>query len=112
MNRKYWEMNSAELADATRAFDKEFVASRSTPLGAADRALHRKAGKPGRPKIGKGAYRINITVEQQLLARTDRFARTRGLTRSQLIAHALLHEMAGADGENRKNNESRRAGKQ
>ena len=82
MNRKYWEMNSTELADATRAFDKEFVADKSKPLDAADRALHRKAAKPGRPKVGKGAYRINITVEQQLLARTDHFAKTHGLTRS------------------------------
>ncbi len=97
MNRKYWEMNSTELADATRAFDKEFVADKSKPLDAADRALHRKAAKPGRPKVGKGAYRINITVEQQLLARTDHFAKTHGLTRSQLIAHALRHEMAGAE---------------
>jgi hypothetical protein len=96
MNRKYWEMNATELADATRAFDKEFVADKSKPLDAADRALHRKAAKPGRPKVGKGAYRINITVEQQLLARTDHFAKTHGLTRSQLIAHALRHEMAGA----------------
>ena len=49
----------------------------------------------GRPRVGKGAYRINITVEQQLLAKTDRFAKNHGLTRSQLIAHALRHEMAG-----------------
>ena len=97
MNKKYWEMNAGELADATRAFDKEFVARKSKPLGATDRALHRKAAKPGRPRVGKGAYRINITVEQQILARTDRFAKTHGLTRSQLIAHALRHEMAEAE---------------
>ncbi len=95
MNKNYWEMNAAELADATRTFDKEFSARKAKPLSAADRLLHRKSAKPGRPRVGKGAYRINITVEQQLLAKTDRFAKNHGLTRSQLIAHALRHEMAG-----------------
>lgn len=88
-------MNTEELAHATRTFDKEFSAHKSKPLGPADRLVHRKATKPGRPRVGKGAYRINITVEQQLLAKTDRFAKSHGLTRSQLIAHALRHEMAG-----------------
>ena len=94
MNKKYWEMNAEELANATRMFDKDFVACKAKPLSVADRAQHRKAAKPGRPRVGKGAYRINITVEHQLLVRTDRFAKTHGLTRSQLIAHALRHEIA------------------
>ena len=45
MNKNYWEMNAAELADATRTFDKEFSARKSKPLSAADRLLHRKAAK-------------------------------------------------------------------
>jgi hypothetical protein len=90
MKKKYWDMNTAELADATREFDKEFVAENSKPLTAADKSIHRR---PGRPKIGKGAFRINVTVEQSLLLKADRFAKSHGLTRSQLIAHALRHEI-------------------
>ena len=96
MTKKYWEMNVDELADATRDFDKVFAARDARPLTTADRALHRKAARRGRPKVGKGANRINITVEQRLLAKADRFAKSHGLTRSQLIAHALRHEMTGA----------------
>ncbi len=96
MSRKYWDMNASQLARATREFDSPFVASRSRPLVAADRTLHRQAAKAGRPKVGKGALRINVTVEQELLKQADRFAKTHGLTRSQLIAHALRHEIAAA----------------
>ncbi len=100
MKKKYWEMNAVELAGATGEFDKEFVAEKSRTPDAADRAMHRKAARPGRPRVGKGAFRINVTVEQGLLLQADHFAKRRGLTRSQLVASALRREIAAASGEN------------
>jgi hypothetical protein len=46
--KKYTEMNTRELAQATREFDKEFVAHRARPLNAAERRLHREARNRGR----------------------------------------------------------------
>ena len=93
MKKKYWEMNAKELAEATKEFDQEFVADKARPLTRADRALHRRAAKRGRPRVGNGAERINITVERGLLNRADRLARNLGLSRAQLVARALNREL-------------------
>jgi hypothetical protein len=58
-----------------------------TPEGR--RALDRAANKGGRPRVGAGAKRINITVEQSLLARADAYARRHGLTRAAVVAKGL-----------------------
>jgi len=49
-------------------------------------ALARAARKGGRPRIGAGAKRINITVEQTLLNKADAYARRHGLTRAAVVA--------------------------
>ncbi len=57
-------------------------------------ALARAAGKGGRPRVGRGAARINITVERALLSRTDAYARKRGMTRAAVVADALRSILA------------------
>ncbi len=60
------------------------------PLSAGGRrALERAANKGGRPRIGAGAQRINITVERGLLRQVDAFARRTGATRAALVAEGL-----------------------
>jgi hypothetical protein len=62
----------------------------SRPLTPAERELWKQARKRmGRPKRGDGAKPVNVTIERQLLARTDAYAKKRGLTRSQIIADGL-----------------------
>jgi hypothetical protein len=89
--KPYTEMNAKELAEATREFDEPFVMDRGRPLNASERNQHRLAAKRGRgrPKIGKGSERINITIERDLLARADTIARQRNIGRSEMIAAAL-----------------------
>ena len=89
--KKYWEMNKAELAAATREFDQEFIADKARPMTAVERAEERRARMrgPGRPKIGKGAQKIHITLERGLLQDADRMAKQKGLGRSELIAQVL-----------------------
>jgi hypothetical protein len=96
MKKKYWEMNTRELAEATKEFDQEFIAEKGRPLSPAGKALHRRAATRGRPRVGKGAERINITVERSLLSRVDRFAKSIGLSRAQLVARALSRELNSA----------------
>jgi hypothetical protein len=55
----------------------------------ARRALARASRKGGRPRIGQGARRINITVEKGLLHEADAYARTHGLSRAAVVAKAL-----------------------
>jgi len=60
------------------------------PLTPADRrALKKAAGKGGRPPIGAGAKRINITVERMLLKTVDAYARRHGMTRAAVVAEGL-----------------------
>jgi hypothetical protein len=89
--KPFHEMNADELAATTREFEREFVADTFGPLSAAGKAAHRRARKRlGRPRIGKGTRRINITIERDLLKKADRLARRKGINRSQIIAHSLV----------------------
>ena len=67
------------------------------PLTAADKREHRKAGlRVGRPRVGRGVKRINISMERGLLKTADTFARKHGITRARLIAQSVKTYLAGA----------------
>ena len=95
-SKPYWEMNSEELADATREFDREGTILRTKPLSTDMRRKWAKAKKRGRPKVGGGAKRVLISMETSLLAQADKLARQRGIGRSELIAEALKTVLAKA----------------
>ena len=64
--------------------------SRSRPLNAEERRRWRRfKAKIGRPKIGKGAKTISLTVEKDLLAQADAYAKRHGVSRAKLVAQAL-----------------------
>jgi hypothetical protein len=87
-------MSKTEL-DRLGAEAEKLTFENTRPLRAASRrALTRAARKGGRPRIGAGAKRINITVEQALLSRADAYARKHGLTRAALVAQGLRQIVA------------------
>jgi hypothetical protein len=90
-SKPYEKMTSRELAAATKEFDEPFVMDKGRALNPAERRLHRRAAKRGRgrPKIGKGAERINLTVERSLLEAADALAKRSGRKRSELFADGL-----------------------
>ncbi len=68
----------------------------SRALTPAERELWKKAKRSlGRPKRGRGAKPVNITVERGLLERADAYAERHGLTRSQVVARGLVLAIAG-----------------
>jgi hypothetical protein len=87
--KEYWEMNTAELAEATREFDQDFAFLKGRPLTQAEKALHERALRRGRPRVGQGAEKIRVSIERGLLAEADAYARKRGISRSELIAEGL-----------------------
>lgn len=103
MNKKntspnYERMSLAQLREATKQYDVEDLSPpRSKPvapkLQAAERRIRKNLG--GRPKIGQGAKRVLITVEQGLLKEADRVAKARKMSRSELIAMGLRMAMKG-----------------
>jgi hypothetical protein len=88
--KRFQEMTTAELRRATRQFDREFIADTARPMNATERARNRQLRRRrGRPRIGKGAEKINVCLERDLLASVNRLAREQGIGRSTLIARAL-----------------------
>lgn len=94
--KPYTQMTTAELAEATKKFDKQFAFLNTRPLTARDKAKHRRARKRGRPVVGQGAEKVRISVERGLLSKADTFAEEHSITRSEMIARGLLAVMAGA----------------
>ena len=92
-------MTTAELRQATREFDCEFIAEKARPMNTAERARDRQLRRRrGRPRIGKGAEKINVSLEKDLLGSVNRYAKKLGIGRSELIAQALsymIHRKAG-----------------
>jgi hypothetical protein len=88
--KAYTEMTIAELRRATKQYDEEFGAIDAIqPVTAADRALHARARGKGRPRIGQGAERINLTIERGLLDRADAYAKAHKITRAKLVSIGL-----------------------
>jgi hypothetical protein len=64
--------------------------AQSRPLNKRERAQWKELKKRmGRPKIGKGAKIITMSIEQDLLKRATEFAKANGMNRSALIAKGL-----------------------
>ncbi len=65
--------------------------------------------KVGRPKVGKGAKRVLLSIEGGLLHQIDRFAANTGISRSQLFARGVKLAMATPAGEKSSGNRNRHA---
>ena len=90
--KKYNEMTTAELAEATREFDEENVADTFRPMTPAEEAAWRAATgqRPrGRPRVGKGVKVVSLGIEADLLRRADALAKKRRISRAKLVAEGL-----------------------
>ena len=88
-----------ELQAASGEFDRQDCMPRFDLAPVAeqrrhDRALAQARRKRGRPAIGKGAERIQITLERTLLAEADSAARKEHISRSELISRGLRLALA------------------
>ena len=93
--KQFTEMTREKLARATAEFDREFIADTFGPPPPEARALMRLARRNrGRPRMGKGAKVISVSVEKDLLARSDALARKLGVRRAALIARGLRQVLA------------------
>ena len=91
----------AELEAASREFETPDYTPRFTKAPRQEQLRHDRAlraakrrGRKGRPRIGKGAERIQITLERGLLAEADTFAKRAKMSRSELIAQGLRMALA------------------
>jgi len=91
------QMMTKELSQATKEFEREFVADSFGPPGPTAREQWRRAKrKRGRPRQGRGVKVISISVEKGLLSRCDTFAKRLGITRAALISRGLRAVLSAA----------------
>jgi hypothetical protein len=91
----YAGMRTHELAEATQQYGREMAVDDFGPLTDAARSRWERARrKPGRPRRGKGAKVISVSVEKELLSRSDHLARDLGVTRAGLIERGLKAVLA------------------
>lgn len=91
MPKKSWmKMSAAELAKATREFDRPSN-HRAMPVPPKERAKLERANRPGpgRPRLGTGAARVLFTMDPALLKAMDAYAEVRGMKRSSLISASV-----------------------
>ena len=92
---RYEGMTTHALAEATAAYGREMVIAQFGPPGKEARTrLDRARRKPGRPRRGKGARVISVSVEEELLSLSDALAKNLGLSRAGLIERGLKAMLA------------------
>ena len=97
--KSFTAMTTAELAEATAEFDREFaVDTFGAPPSDLMPLWQRAVG--GAQAVGQSdeITVVRVGLERGLLAKSDRLAKDRGLTRATLIARGLKAVLA-AEGE-------------
>jgi uncharacterized protein (DUF4415 family) len=86
---------TSEIAETRVGYGREFVIDEFDPMTPAARARWARAKrKPGRPRREAGARAISVSVERDLLARSDSLAKDLGLSRAGLIERGLQAVLA------------------
>src|SRR5436190_4687117 len=97
--KPYWEMTTAELRDATKQFDEEFVGDKARPLTPAMKARWERAKAQGESgDNGSVEAHIAVRLDKDLLKRCTALAKKKRLSRDNLIARGLRALLA-AEGE-------------
>ena len=103
MKKKYSEMNLEELREATKIFDKPlpddfFVEPTPQERSRHDRVLAKARAEAkrlrGRPKLGRGARSVLITIDPKLLKSADAFAKKKKLSRSALFSMSVARAIS------------------
>ena len=85
----------AERVEGAAEFDQEMVAETfGSPPAKAKKRWSQARRKVGRPRLGRGAQVISVSVERTLLKRSDALAKRMGVTRASLIARGLKAVLA------------------
>jgi hypothetical protein len=94
---KFAALSEAQKEAVYNDCDDPDIALRSRPMSARMKKLWETAKrKGGRPRIGRGAARVLVSIERGLLEDADAFARRRCMTRSELFSRGVKAVLAKA----------------
>ena len=87
---KFSALSAAGKEAVYHECDDPDIALRSRRTSPRMKKLWKRAkSKGGRPRIGRGATRVLISIERGLLEDADEFARSQRITRSQLFSRGV-----------------------
>src|SRR4051794_25940377 len=93
---RYGKMTARQLNALTASFDRPIALRETRPLSPAERKQWQRAKRsPGRPRRGKGARVISLSVEQGLLQQADLAAKRTGLSRAAIFELGLRAVLKG-----------------
>jgi hypothetical protein len=103
--KRFMALTDVQKDAEVAIYDKYPKGFPSKPLREADKALHQvarargrgTARAAGRPRVGKGAKIVPLSIERGLLKQADSFARRHKLKRSQMVADRFRLVMKLAD---------------
>jgi len=101
---KPWsKMNTAELREATKMYDKPLPKDFFVEPSPQERARHDRVlakvkaefkRQRGRPRLGRGARSVLITIDPALLKSADAFAKKKKLSRSALFSLSVARAIS------------------
>jgi len=98
-SKPFCEMTTAELREATKQFDEEFVGDKAQPLTPEMKARWERAKAKGvSGENGSADAHIAVRLDKTLLKRCTALAKKKRLSRDALIARGLRALLA-AEGE-------------
>lgn len=101
IQKPYWEMNLKELREATKEFDKPIDPSRVKPISKEERARfdRMRKGPVYSIIVHRGKKRqVTIRVDEGILRRCEAYAKTRRMTRDEMIERSLAASLTFAGG--------------
>lgn len=90
-------MTVAELRDATKQFDNDIDLGDTKPLSTVNRRKWNAIQKGIAARKSDGREQVSIQLDAKLLERSDQFAQTHGMSRSELIERSLKSTLAFAE---------------
>lgn len=92
---EFMKLTPAEREKTTAEFDQEFIIDTFRPLTPQERKRWERLKRgPGRPKVGKGANVVSVSIERSLLEQSDSLAKKLRVSRAGLIARGLKAMLA------------------
>ena len=93
--KPYENMTAAELAEATKEFDRSMVINEFKPLTPEGKKIwERLKRKRGGQQIGEGCQKVLVTVERGLLRQADALAKRLKKSRAALVSDGLRAVLA------------------
>ena len=95
--QKFESLSADEKEHIYSECDGPQVALRARPLSSRMKTLWNRAkNKGGRPRVGRGATRVLISIERGLLENADALARRHRMSRSELFSQGVRAVLAKA----------------